>query len=144
VSVQPQPIAELQSEVDFVADCPARLAVDLFASTWMPVVVYALREGPKRPGRLRAEIGGISQKVLTQTLRRMERSGLVSRMRYAEAPPRVEYELTEPGRDLLVPIYALGEWAYRHADTVVAALDDTEYADYADYAEEPAPAEDVA
>ncbi|MEV0346451.1 helix-turn-helix domain-containing protein [Nonomuraea sp. NPDC050680] len=109
---------------DFVADCPARLAVDLFAHAWLPVVVFALKEGPMRPGRLRREIGGISQKVLTQTLRRMERCGLVERRRYAEAPPRVEYELTQAGKDLLVPIRALGDWAFRHADTVLAAYDD--------------------
>lgn len=124
--VDPEPLVELQSEGDFLADCPARLAVDLLANSWTAVVVYALREGPKRPGRLQEEIGGISQKVLTQALRRMERSGLVTRRRYLEAPPRVEYELTEAGRDLLVPIYALGEWAHRHAGTVVAALDDWE------------------
>ncbi|MEO3753516.1 helix-turn-helix domain-containing protein [Streptomyces sp. B6B3] len=111
---------------DFTADCPARLAVDLFASGWLPVVVFALREGPMRPGRLREQIGGISQKVLTQTLRRMERLGLVTRHRYAEAPPRVEYELTEPGRELLTPIYALGRWAYRHADTVLSTMTDPE------------------
>ncbi|REE96297.1 winged helix-turn-helix transcriptional regulator [Thermomonospora umbrina] len=111
---------------DFAADCPARLAVDLFASAWLPVVVFALRDGPMRPGRLRREIGGISQKVLTQTLRRMESYGLVERHRYAEAPPRVEYELTGAGRDLLVPIHALGQWAFRHADTVAAAMERAE------------------
>ncbi|MEV5575263.1 helix-turn-helix domain-containing protein [Spirillospora sp. NPDC052269] len=109
---------------DYVADCPARLAVDMFASAWVPVVVWALRDGPMRPGRLREEVGGISQKVLTQTLRRLQQYGLVERHRYAEAPPRVEYELTEPGRDLLIPIYTLGQWAYRHADTVLAATND--------------------
>lgn len=105
---------------DYVADCPARLAVDLFASAWLPVLVWALRNGPMRPVRLQQEVGGISQKVLTQTLRRMQRYGLVERHRYAEAPPRVEYELTGPGRDLLIPIYALGQWAHRHADTALA------------------------
>ncbi|KAA2253953.1 helix-turn-helix transcriptional regulator [Solihabitans fulvus] len=93
----------------------------MFGNTWTMVVVYALREGPSRPGLLRAAIGGISQKVLTETLRRLEGDGLVSRRRYAEAPPRVEYELTEAGRDLLVPIEALGEWTDRHADTVLTA-----------------------
>ncbi|WP_433214535.1 winged helix-turn-helix transcriptional regulator [Microtetraspora malaysiensis] len=105
---------------DYVADCPARLAVDLFASAWLPVLVWALRNGPMRPVRLQQEVGGISQKVLTQTLRRMQRYGLVERHRYAEAPPRVEYALTGPGRDLLIPIHALGQWAHRHADTVLA------------------------
>jgi DNA-binding HxlR family transcriptional regulator len=59
--------------------------------------------------------------VLTDTLRRLEYNGLVERHRYAEAPPRVEYELTGPGRDLLRPIYALGDWADRHAESVLAA-----------------------
>ncbi|MFI6595954.1 winged helix-turn-helix transcriptional regulator [Nonomuraea sp. NPDC050536] len=108
----------------FEADCPVRLATDLFASTWLPVIVYMLREGPMRPGDLREQIGGISQKVLTQTLRRMEQFTLVERRRYAEAPPRVEYELTAAGRDLLVPIYALADWAERHGPAVTAALPD--------------------
>lgn len=113
---------EFEPYGDFLADCPARVALDLFATRWTAVVVYALRDGPRRPGELRAGIGGISHKVLTETLRRLERAGLVRRRRYAEAPPRVEYELTAPGVELLEPIYALGGWAHRHADTVVAAL----------------------
>ncbi len=106
---------------DFAADCPARAAVDLFANTWLPVVVYELRNGPMRPSQLQRAVGGISQKMLTQTLRRLERDGLAQRRRYAEAPPRVEYELTEPGLDLLIPIQALGAWAYRHAATISLA-----------------------
>ena len=123
--MDPQPV-EFPPFGDFTADCPARLAVDLFAHTWTPVVIYALKDGPKRPGHLQAEIGGISQKVLTQTLRRLERQSLVVRHRYAEAPPRVEYELTTPGRDLLIPILALGAWAHEHADTLLTALEDSE------------------
>lgn len=107
---------------DFEADCPARLAVDLFGNSWLTVIVYTLRDGPMRPGDLRATIGHISQKMLTQTLRRMESMALVQRRRYAEAPPRVEYSLTEAGRDLLGPIFALGEWADRHGDTVRTAM----------------------
>jgi DNA-binding HxlR family transcriptional regulator len=109
---------------DYEADCPARLGVDLFGNRWLAVIVYMLREGPMRPGELRAAIGGISQKMLTQTLRRMESMTLIERHRYAEAPPRVEYELTEAGRDLLIPIYALGEWADRHGDSVRASMSD--------------------
>lgn len=106
---------------DFVADCPARAAMDLFANTWLPVVVFALRDGPLRPGQMQRAIGGVSQKMLTQTLRRLEHSGLVQRRRYPEAPPRVEYGLTRAGRELLIPIHALGEWAHRHADTISSA-----------------------
>lgn len=119
MAVQP---VEFEPYGDFLADCPARVTLDLFATRWTAVVVYALRDGPMRPSDLRAGIGGISHKVLTDTLRRLERAGLVLRHRYAEAPPRVEYELTGPGVELLDPINALGGWAHRHADTVVAAL----------------------
>jgi len=107
---------------DFEADCPARLAVDLFGSSWLMVIVYTLRHGPMRPGDLRETIGHVSQKMLTQTLRRMETMALVERRRYAEAPPRVEYSLTAAGRDLLVPIFALGAWADEHGDTVRTAM----------------------
>ncbi|WP_223884758.1 winged helix-turn-helix transcriptional regulator [Nocardia colli] len=107
---------------EFESDCPARMGVDIFGNSWLPVVVYMLRDGPMRPSDLRATIGGISQKMLTQTLRRMEQMTLIERRRYAEAPPRVEYELTEAGRDLLIPIYALGDWVDRHGRAVGAGL----------------------
>ncbi|GGV43857.1 winged helix-turn-helix transcriptional regulator [Actinomadura sp. LOL_016] len=111
---------------EFIADCRARLAFDLLSGTWTSVVLFALRDGPLRPGELRDRIGGVSHKVLTGTLRRLERDGLVARRRYAEAPPRVEYELTGPGRGLLEPILALGRWTERHADEVLAAQERAE------------------
>lgn len=101
---------------EFVADCPARAALDLFAHTWLPVVVFVLRDGPMRPSQMQKEIGGVSQKVLNDTLQLLERRRLVARHRYREAPPRVEYQLTAAGRDLLVPILTLGQWARRYAD----------------------------
>ncbi|MEV8371665.1 helix-turn-helix domain-containing protein [Kribbella sp. NPDC056861] len=110
----------MNTQLRFFADCQARVAADLIGGRWSMVVLYALADGPVRPGVLRAQIGGISQKVLTATLRRLEEHGLVQRRRYAEAPPRVEYSLTEPGRDLLVPIRALGDWAAKHADQLTA------------------------
>jgi DNA-binding HxlR family transcriptional regulator len=105
----------------FLADCQARVAFDLIANTWNAVVVWALRDGPRRPGELRGRIGGISPKVLTETLRRLERNGLAARRAHREAPPRVEYELTDLGRTLLTPIEAFGRWAYEHADEVLDA-----------------------
>ncbi|GHJ99087.1 hypothetical protein SY2F82_08850 [Streptomyces sp. Y2F8-2] len=105
----------------FIADCRARLAFDLLANTWNPVVIWALREGPERPGRLRERIGGISPKVLTETLRRLEFNGLVERRARPGAPPRVDYGLTELGRSLLPPIEAFGAWAFEHGDEVMAA-----------------------
>ncbi|WP_067568660.1 winged helix-turn-helix transcriptional regulator [Nocardia acidivorans] len=120
-AVTPEAV-EFPAYGDYESDCPARLAVDIFGNSWLTVIVYTLREGPMRPVELCRAIGGISQKMLTQTLRRMERMGLLERRRYAEAPPRVEYELTRAGRDLLQPILALGVWADRHGDAVREAL----------------------
>ncbi|MCZ4125691.1 winged helix-turn-helix transcriptional regulator [Streptomyces sp. H39-S7] len=105
----------------YLADCRARLAFDLLSNTWNPVLIWVLRDGPRRPGELRGRIGGISPKVLTQTLRRLEFNGLVTRHAYGEAPPRVEYELTPLGRTLLDPIDALGAWAFEHGNEVMAA-----------------------
>ncbi|MFJ8334416.1 winged helix-turn-helix transcriptional regulator [Streptomyces sp. NPDC094437] len=105
----------------FLADCSARLAVDLLSHTWNVVVLWALRNGPRRPVELRELIGAISSKVLTETLRRLQANGLVDRHAYPGAPPRVEYQLTELGRTLLAPIDAVGAWAVEHGDEVMAA-----------------------
>ncbi|SPT58316.1 helix-turn-helix transcriptional regulator [Actinomadura madurae] len=110
-------------EHEFIADCRTRLGLDLLSGTWTGVVVWTLRHGPLRPSEIRERIGGISHKVLTGTLRHLERNGLVTRRRYAEAPPRVEYALTGPGRGLLEPLAALGRWTERHADEVLDAQD---------------------
>ncbi|MFI6152675.1 winged helix-turn-helix transcriptional regulator [Kitasatospora sp. NPDC051170] len=108
----------------FAADCRARLAFEVIANRWDSVVVYVLGEGgPMRPRALLARIGGISPKVLNETLRRLEDNGLVEHRRYAEAPPRVDYALTAAGTALLGPIRALGAWADEHGDAVLAAQD---------------------
>ncbi|MET9853163.1 helix-turn-helix domain-containing protein [Streptomyces sp. NPDC006450] len=105
----------------FLADCRARLAFDLLSNTWNAVLIWVLRDGPKRPGELRERIGSISPKVLTETLRRLEFNGLVTRHAHDEAPPRVEYELTALGRTMLSPIDTLGSWAFEHGEEVMAA-----------------------
>ncbi|MGW0636265.1 winged helix-turn-helix transcriptional regulator [Nocardia salmonicida] len=96
--------------------------MDLFANSWLPVVVWLLRDGPQRHSQLLGGAGGIGQRMLTRTSRRRERMTLVRRRWYAEGPPRVEGELTEAGRDLLVPIYALGAWVGRHGPAVTTAM----------------------
>ncbi|WP_433139935.1 winged helix-turn-helix transcriptional regulator [Actinomadura nitritigenes] len=108
-------------DLEFVADCQTRLGLDLLSGTWTGVVVWTLQHGPLRPRELQDRIGGISHKVLTETLRRLEHNGLVVRRRYAEAPPRVEYELTGAGRGLLEPLSALGRWTERYAADVLDA-----------------------
>ncbi|MFF9499941.1 winged helix-turn-helix transcriptional regulator [Streptomyces sp. NPDC014656] len=109
------------TEDPFLADCRARLAFDILSQTWNAVVLWALRDGPRRPVELRARIGGISSKVLTETLRRLQFNGLVERHREPGAPPRVTYGLTPLGRTLLAPIDAFGAWAFEHGDAVMAA-----------------------
>ncbi|MGP3754162.1 winged helix-turn-helix transcriptional regulator [Streptomyces sp. IBSNAI001] len=101
----------------FLADCPARLAIEIIADKWAVVVVFALSRRPCRHGELVGLIGGISRKVLTQTLRKLQGYGLVERHVHTDA--RVEYSLTELGRTLVVPIEALTEWADRHGEAVV-------------------------
>lgn len=106
---------------DFLADCRARQAFDLLSNTWNAVVLWALRDGPQRPVELRRQIGGISSKVLTQTLRRLQSNGLVDRRAHPGAPPHVEYQLTALGRTLLVPIDAVGAWAFEYGHELMTA-----------------------
>jgi DNA-binding HxlR family transcriptional regulator len=88
---------------------------------WTVLVVGKLGYGPLRFNELRAAVGGISQKMLTTTLRGLERDGFVTRTVFPTIPPRVDYELTELGHELLVPVSALGEWARRNTTRVRAA-----------------------
>src|SRR5581483_6926980 len=88
---------------------------------WTVLVVSALGEGPKRFNELRRSLGSISQRMLTLTLRALERDGLVTRTVFPTIPPRVDYELTRLGRSLLAPVRALGSWARHNRPAIVAA-----------------------
>jgi DNA-binding HxlR family transcriptional regulator len=105
----------------YTSECPTREALDRIANKWTTLVFGLLEDGPKRFSDLRRGIGGITQKMLTQTLRDLERDGLVSRTVYGTVPPHVEYELTALGRTLSEPIGALRQWALEHIAEVVAA-----------------------
>lgn len=85
---------------------------------WTVLVVGKLGDGPMRFSELRHAVGGISQKMLTTTLRGLERDGFVTRTVFPTIPPRVDYELTDLGRELLVPVNALGEWARLNTNRV--------------------------
>ena len=100
------------------ATCPTRRVLDLIADKWTTLVIYLLSDGTKRYGELQKAIGGISQKMLTQTLRRLEEDGLVKRTVYPVVPPRTEYELTPLGRTLKEPLTALCSWAVQHMGEV--------------------------
>jgi DNA-binding HxlR family transcriptional regulator len=101
--------------------CPTRRVLDLIADKWTTLVIYLLAGGTKRYGELQRQIDGISQKMLTQTLRKLEEDGLVKRTVYPEVPPRTEYELTPLGRTLREPLSALCRWATEHLGEVEAA-----------------------
>lgn len=103
------------------ATCPTRHVLDLIADKWTALIIGRLTEGPQRFAALHRRIGGISQKMLTQSLRRLERDGLVQRTVYAEVPPRVDYTLTPLGHTLWAPLAALRDWAEAHSEAVLAA-----------------------
>jgi DNA-binding HxlR family transcriptional regulator len=90
---------------------------------WSVLVVTRLGGGPLRFNELRRSIGGISQRMLTLTLRGLERDGLITRTVFPTVPPRVEYALTALGRDLLQPVSALGDWALRNQAKIARARD---------------------
>jgi DNA-binding HxlR family transcriptional regulator len=105
----------------FNADCPTRLILNRIADKWTVLVVILLEEGTKRFSNLQREIGGISQKMLTQTLRGLERDGLVTRKVYATVPPKVEYSLTPLGHTLKDLLYAIKTWSETNIDAVQKA-----------------------
>ncbi|MEV5716796.1 helix-turn-helix domain-containing protein [Amycolatopsis mediterranei] len=98
-----------------------RVSLARLDNKWTAMVVIALGRGSRRFGELRTKVEGISAKVLTETLRSLERDGLVVRHVHSEMPPRVEYELTELGRTLHAPLQAIGRWAEEHAEEVLTA-----------------------
>ncbi len=102
-------------------NCPTRKVLDRIADKWTALVIGLLENEPKRFSELQRQIEGISQKMLTQTLRTLERDGLVYRTIYAEVPPRVEYKLTPLGKTLCAPIAAIRDWAEANINEVNAA-----------------------
>lgn len=102
-------------------DCPSRIVMRRIGERWSMFVILALADGPLRFTRLKARVGVVTPKVLTETLRALEADGLVSRQAYDESPPRVEYELTPLGASLLEPIAAMRTWAEAHVPEVLAS-----------------------
>jgi DNA-binding HxlR family transcriptional regulator len=106
----------LPTDCRAVSDVLARVG-----DKWSVLVVTLLGQGPRRFNELRRAIGGISQRMLTLTLRGLERDGLVTRSVYPTVPARVDYDLTPLGRDLLNPVSALGDWAIRNQAKIARA-----------------------
>jgi DNA-binding HxlR family transcriptional regulator len=105
----------------FDPDCPTRAVLDRIGDRWTVLVVLVLLAGTRRFGELRDQIAGVSPKVLTATLRALERDGLVRRHVYAEVPPRVDYTLTELGRSLETPLRAIRDWAETNMPAIETA-----------------------
>jgi DNA-binding HxlR family transcriptional regulator len=114
----------LTFEAEWVAiygrGCPSRSIVELLANKWTLYVLGALSRAPRavRFNELRRLLDGVSQKVLTQTLRRLERDGLVHRSVYPTVPPRVEYSLTQLGRSAAALTTAIGDWSVAHVPMI--------------------------
>jgi DNA-binding HxlR family transcriptional regulator len=115
-SMKPPRPAHLPADCRTIGRILARIG-----DKWSVLVVMTLSRGPQRFGELRHGIGGISQKMLTTTLRSLERDGLVTRTIFPTIPPRVDYALTDLGHDLTVPVIALGEWARQNQGRIEAA-----------------------
>jgi len=101
--------------------CPARRTLELIGDKWTPLVLYVLSDGAHRYNELLRRCDGISRKMLSQTLRRLQRDGLVRRTVYPEVPPHTEYNLTDLGESLMTPLASLCAWGARHLPQIDAA-----------------------
>jgi DNA-binding HxlR family transcriptional regulator len=102
-------------------ECHSREVLDRIADKWTALIIRVLAEDTKRNGELRRQIPGVSQKMLTQTLRSLENDGLVLRKVHPVVPPMVEYSLTPLGQSLIEPLEAICSWAERHLPELEAA-----------------------
>ena len=102
---------------------PVRTVMARIADKWSLLTIMTLSDGTKRFSELQRGIEGISQRMLTLTLRGLERDGLITRTVFPTIPPRVDYELTDLGRGLAKPVEALGRWVFEHKDEIASARD---------------------
>jgi len=114
-------LAEIRTQYDqvFTENCPTRVVLDHVMSKWGVLVLLSLSEGTARWGELRRTVDGISEKMLASTLRTLESDGLVRRTAYPEVPPRVEYDLTPRGEELMQRVLPLMGWIADNADAMV-------------------------
>ncbi|MFC0434303.1 helix-turn-helix domain-containing protein [Kutzneria buriramensis] len=113
----------------FIETCPTRQMLASIAEKWTALTVSALADGPMRHGELMRKIRGASQKMLTQTLRKLERDGLLVRTVTPTVPVRVDYELTPLGQTLVPVLVAVKAWSETHIEEVMAARDAFEAAE---------------
>jgi DNA-binding HxlR family transcriptional regulator len=108
----------------YLRGCASRAVLDLLTNKWVCLVIGALRPGTMRFGELRRRLDGITQKMLTQTLRDLERAGLVHRAVYPSVPPRVEYSLTPLGDNVGGLMDAIRVWSETHIDDIRSAQEE--------------------
>ncbi|MDP9863776.1 MULTISPECIES: winged helix-turn-helix transcriptional regulator [Streptosporangium] len=107
----------------YLKECASRTVLAAIANKWTCLLVDALQDGPVRFGELRRRLDGITQKSLTQTLRTMERDGVVVRTVYPTIPPRVEYSLSELGQSVVALMAGIRRWSEDHVPEIMAARD---------------------
>jgi DNA-binding HxlR family transcriptional regulator len=105
----------------FDPNCSSRDVLDLVGSKWSMLLLCALYDNKTRTGQLKRKVQGISQKMLTQTLREMQQNGIVKRISYPEVPPRVEYDLTELGHSLAELVVKMEQWIVKHYSIILKA-----------------------
>ena len=106
--------------------CPSRQTLEIIADKWATLVLVSIARGINRHNRMLREIGGISKKMLAQTLRKLEQNGIINRKVYPVLPPMVEYTLTPIGKELMEPISMLGTWAEKNSEAVQRARESYE------------------
>src|SRR3981081_994462 len=115
------PVLPPRSDLD-IGDCRGVASIlARVGDKWSVFVIMLLGDGPRRFNEIKRMVGGISQRMLTLTLRGLERDGLVTRTVFRTIPPRVDYELTDLGRGLCKPVVALGSWAFEHQTEIQGA-----------------------
>lgn len=95
-------------------DCPVDATLSIIGGKWKALILYHLRDGPRRFGELRRLIPGVTQRMITQHLRELEADGIIHRAVFAVVPPRVDYSLTDTGRTLIPILDAMAEWGLAH------------------------------
>jgi len=119
--IKPEEMSDAKKAQPFSAQCPSREILELIGGKWSLLILCLLKSGPMRTNLIMRSIQGISQKMLTQTLRDLEHAGVVKRRSYGEVPPRVEYSLTPLGSSLSVVVLQLEHWVVDHYEQVIKA-----------------------
>lgn len=107
-------VSDIDTELILDRDCPVRQVISIVGDKWTCPVLYVLTQGTKRYSEIQREIPGISKKMLTQTLRRLESDNILKRKIYPVVPPKTEYDLTAFGKQLIKPLEVLADWAWEH------------------------------